>query len=90
MKMQSPPAGKTQAGPPIAFISGPHRTHPPGGVLSTSKIQPCYSRTGHISPFNMDHKSDDGEEVRSWGGDFDPFSDPEERRVLFAAFDSFR
>ncbi|KAJ5091190.1 hypothetical protein NUU61_006060 [Penicillium alfredii] len=26
----------------------------------------------------------------SWAGDFDPFSDPEERRVLFAAFDSFR
>ncbi|OGE52492.1 hypothetical protein PENARI_c010G02480 [Penicillium arizonense] len=31
-----------------------------------------------------------GEEESSWGGDFDPFSDPEERRVLFAAFDSFR
>jgi hypothetical protein len=30
------------------------------------------------------------EEEASWGGDFDPFSDPEERRVLFAAFDSFR
>lgn len=38
----------------------------------------------------MDQKSDAEEEVRSWGGDFDPFSDPEERRVLFAAFDSFR
>ncbi|KAI9863359.1 MAG: hypothetical protein M1813_003801 [Trichoglossum hirsutum] len=24
-----------------------------------------------------------------WGGDFDPFADPEERRVLFAAVDSF-
>ncbi len=24
-----------------------------------------------------------------WGGDFDPFSDPEEKRVLFAALDSF-
>lgn len=31
-----------------------------------------------------------GEEEASWGGDFDPISDPEERRVLFAAFDSFR
>jgi hypothetical protein len=30
------------------------------------------------------------EDQRSWGGDFDPFADPEERRVLFAAFDSFR
>ena len=30
------------------------------------------------------------EEERSWQGDFDPFADPEERRVLFAAFDSFR
>lgn len=30
----------------------------------------------------------EGEET--WTGDFDPFSDPEERRVLFAAFDSFR
>ncbi|KAJ5161971.1 hypothetical protein N7492_007363 [Penicillium capsulatum] len=29
-------------------------------------------------------------EQRSWDGDFDPFADPEERRVLFAAFDSFR
>ncbi|OJJ50075.1 hypothetical protein ASPZODRAFT_128685 [Penicilliopsis zonata CBS 506.65] len=26
----------------------------------------------------------------SWAGDFDPFADPEERRVLFAALDSFR
>jgi carnosine N-methyltransferase len=31
-----------------------------------------------------------GEEESSWGGDFNPFADPEERRVLFAAFDSFR
>lgn len=31
-----------------------------------------------------------GEDERSWQGDFDPFSDAEERRVLFAAFDSFR
>lgn len=30
------------------------------------------------------------EDQRSWSGDFDPFADPEERRVLFAAFDSFR
>ncbi|KAJ5581504.1 hypothetical protein N7535_000124 [Penicillium sp. DV-2018c] len=29
-------------------------------------------------------------EENSWGGDFDPFADHEERRVLFAAFDSFR
>lgn len=25
-----------------------------------------------------------------WNGDFDPFADSEERRVLFAALDSFR
>jgi len=31
-----------------------------------------------------------GEEENTWEGDFDPFADPEERRVLFAAFDSFR
>lgn len=30
------------------------------------------------------------EEARSWQGDFDPFADQEERRVLFAAFDSYR
>ena len=30
------------------------------------------------------------DEERSWAGDFDPFSDPEERRVLFATLDSFR
>ncbi|KAI9849151.1 MAG: putative secondary metabolism biosynthetic enzyme [Sclerophora amabilis] len=29
------------------------------------------------------------EEDKEWGGDFDPFSDPEEKRVLFAALDSF-
>jgi hypothetical protein len=34
--------------------------------------------------------SHDGEEDNAWEGDFDPFADPEERRVLFAAFDSFR
>ena len=36
------------------------------------------------------HKPETGEEENSWGGDFNPFADPEERRVLFAAFDSFR
>jgi hypothetical protein len=30
------------------------------------------------------------EDAQSWQGDFDPFGDEEERRVLFAAFDSFR
>ena len=30
------------------------------------------------------------EESPEWAGDFDPLSDPEERRVLFAALDSFR
>ena len=29
------------------------------------------------------------EEDQRWGGDFDPFADPEEKRVLFAAVDSF-
>jgi hypothetical protein len=43
------------------------------------------------APSNSEHPSyeSDGME-RSWAGDFDPFADPEERRVLFAAFDSFR
>lgn len=30
------------------------------------------------------------EEVGGWNGECDPFSDPEEKRVLFAALDSFR
>lgn len=29
-------------------------------------------------------------ELKEWDGDFDPFGDAEERRVLFAALDSFR
>lgn len=34
-----------------------------------------------------EHEAD---EIRSWSGDFDPLADNAERRVLFAAFDSFR
>lgn len=30
------------------------------------------------------------EQLRGWGGECEPFSDPEEKRVLFAALDSFR
>lgn len=30
------------------------------------------------------------EHSQTWAGDFDPFADPDERRVLFAAFDSYR
>jgi hypothetical protein len=37
-----------------------------------------------------DSQHHDDEEVRSWAGDFDPLADPDERRVLFAALDSFR
>ncbi|KKK19356.1 hypothetical protein AOCH_006281 [Aspergillus ochraceoroseus] len=33
---------------------------------------------------------DESEDARSWAGDFDPLGDPEERRVLCAALDSFR
>ncbi|OOF89900.1 hypothetical protein ASPCADRAFT_212403 [Aspergillus carbonarius ITEM 5010] len=33
---------------------------------------------------------DEPDEIRSWSGDFDPLADNDERRVLFAAFDSFR
>lgn len=33
---------------------------------------------------------DDETAEGAWAGDFDPFSDAEERRVLFAALDSFR
>lgn len=29
-------------------------------------------------------------EEQEWSGAFDPFADPEERRVLFASLDSFR
>ncbi|EED21231.1 conserved hypothetical protein [Talaromyces stipitatus ATCC 10500] len=35
-------------------------------------------------------EADQPEDAQSWQGDFDPFADDEERRVLFAAFDSFR
>lgn len=35
-------------------------------------------------------KSSEDTDAQSWAGDFDPFADPEERRVLFSAFDSFR
>ncbi|KAJ5925915.1 hypothetical protein N7454_007425 [Penicillium verhagenii] len=40
----------------------------------------------------MEHNDSvqEGDDQRSWGGEFDPFADPEERRVLFASFDSFR
>ncbi|KAE8160713.1 N2227-like protein-domain-containing protein [Aspergillus tamarii] len=37
-----------------------------------------------------DLQHQDDEEIRSWAGDFDPLADPDERRVLFAALDSFR
>ena len=30
------------------------------------------------------------EEGNEWGMEHDPFADPEEKRVLFAALDSFR
>ena len=36
------------------------------------------------------HPPTDDSETRSWAGDYDPLSDPEDRRVLFAALDSFR
>ncbi|KAF9883176.1 hypothetical protein FE257_003896 [Aspergillus nanangensis] len=36
------------------------------------------------------HHLEDSEEARSWAGDFDPLADQKERKVLFAAFDSFR
>lgn len=32
----------------------------------------------------------DPDDSQTWAGDFDPFADPDERRVLFAAFDSYR
>lgn len=38
----------------------------------------------------MDQRVAMGENVGEWEGDFDPLADPEERRVLFAALDSFR
>ncbi|PKY06029.1 putative trehalase [Aspergillus campestris IBT 28561] len=36
------------------------------------------------------HPPTDDSETRSWAGDYDPLADPEDRRVLFAALDSFR
>lgn len=32
----------------------------------------------------------EAQNAEQWGGDFDPFADPEERRVLFGALDSYR
>jgi hypothetical protein len=32
----------------------------------------------------------DPDDSQTWAGDFDPFAEPDERRVLFAAFDSYR
>jgi carnosine N-methyltransferase len=37
---------------------------------------------------SMDH--DPPDDAHSWAGEFDPFADAEERRVLFATLDSFR
>ncbi|KKZ64920.1 hypothetical protein EMCG_09154 [[Emmonsia] crescens] len=37
----------------------------------------------------MDQRVAMGENMGEWEGDFDPLADPEERRVLFAALDSF-
>ncbi|GAM42636.1 hypothetical protein TCE0_044r16794 [Talaromyces pinophilus] len=39
---------------------------------------------------DLDHPGPQPEDAQSWQGDFDPFADEDERRVLFAAFDSFR
>lgn len=39
---------------------------------------------------DLNHPETQPEDAQSWQGDFDPFADDEERRVLFAAFDSFR
>ncbi|KAJ5682874.1 hypothetical protein N7462_006039 [Penicillium macrosclerotiorum] len=39
---------------------------------------------------DLNQASQEAEEEQTWTGDYDPFADPEERRVLFAAFDSFR
>lgn len=35
-------------------------------------------------------RADEEEVEEEWSGAFDPFADPEERRVLFASLDSFR
>jgi hypothetical protein len=36
------------------------------------------------------HEHEELDETRSWAGDFDPLGEASERKVLFAAFDSFR
>ncbi|KAK2772166.1 hypothetical protein FQN52_005018 [Onygenales sp. PD_12] len=38
----------------------------------------------------MEQQPVKGEKVEEWEGDYDPLADPDERRVLFAALDSFR
>jgi hypothetical protein len=43
-----------------------------------------------MSDLDRHEPVDQSEEAQSWQGDFNPFADQEERRVLFAAFDSFR
>lgn len=42
----------------------------------------------HVGEAGQGHEQE--EELKEWNGDFDPFGDPEERRVLFATLDSFR
>ncbi|KAL2858182.1 N2227-like protein-domain-containing protein [Aspergillus pseudodeflectus] len=55
---------------------------------SSSPMAPKSPRD--TTPSQATEATEETEEARSWAGDFDPFADPDERRVLFAAFDSFR
>ena len=53
-------------------------------ILSDSRFEISFQ------PLAMADTDYSDQDTRDWGGDFDPFEDPQERRVLFATFDSFR
>lgn len=57
------------------------RFHP----LNIYHYNPVYTKMASEVQ-NQASNDDNGE----WAGDFDPFADPAERRVLFSTFDSFR
>ena len=84
----SPPCGKMA--PPISPAGAfpPHTpTRSPTGdvtILSDSRFEISFQ------PLAMADTDYSDQDTRDWGGDFDPFEDPQERRVLFATFDSFR
>ncbi|KAM5470764.1 putative carnosine N-methyltransferase [Microsporum audouinii] len=57
--------------------------------MSSREAQAAGGLEGRPHPQQEEVEEEDVEE-QEWSGAFDPFADPEERRVLFASLDSFR